>query len=97
MTNGMPNSIFFIDSLLGDLITFLTNFSKSRKLNDSPKTGVRAPKGPAPLFSGSYSSFCDLLNFTEMPVIDYKHGIWESQRNLKMKRTDLLRPLHTDL
>ena len=35
-------------------------------------------------------------NFTEMPVIDYKHGIWESQRGLKMKRTDVLRPLEKD-
>ena len=39
----------------------LFKFSKSLKLKDSPKTGVQAPKGPAPLFSGSYFSFRDLL------------------------------------
>ena len=36
-------------------------FSKSQKLKDTPKTGVRVPSAPALLFSGSHSSFCDLL------------------------------------
>jgi hypothetical protein len=52
--------------LYGFLCFDLTNSINHKSYEEDPKTGVRVPSAPAPLFSGLFSSIWDLLKLTDV-------------------------------